>query len=162
MAATMRRVWLLLMLALAGCANNAPTFDEVEPTLPRPPGTARFIIYRNFEPNQSLSWVPVFIDRATVGAVGPGFVIVRDMPPGTYTLEAKSQGLWPGQAQTVTVEAGQTVYAKITSFRSRNPSSIGGTLQTTFVLNFVDPALARQEIGRLWYEATARLRALAG
>jgi len=161
MAATLRWLGLLLGLALAACASQAPTFDQAEPTLLRPPGTARIIVYRDFEPYQSLSWDPVLFNGAAVGAVGPGHVIVRDVPPGTYSLEAKSDGLWPNQVKTVTVAPGQTVYAKITSFKGLNPAiSNTDAVLTTFVLDLIDPVIARREVGQLWYTATAHRRAV--
>ncbi len=155
MAAAARRVWLLLALGLAGCAGAGPRFDDIAAGLPPvPQGAARIFIYRDFEPYQSLSWVPVFFNGATIGAVGPGHVLLRDVPPGAYRIEAQSEGLWPDQAKVVTVAAGETVYAKIASFRSIDPTvNDAEVLITTFVVVLVDPATGRREIGSLWYTA---------
>jgi hypothetical protein len=158
-----RRLVVLLVFALAGCAGQAPTFDDVAATLPPvPPGEVRVFVYRDFEPYQSLSWVPVFLNGNEIGAVGPGHVILRDVPPGTYRIEAKSEGLWPDQAKTVDALAGQAIYAKITSFKGLNPSVSSGATMTTFVVTLMDPATARHEIGTLWYTAKARRPAVAG
>jgi hypothetical protein len=150
-----KRLGALVMLALAACAAEpVPTFDQVGARLPPPPAnTARIFVYRDFEPYQSLEWVAVFFNGATVGAVGPGKVFLRDVAPGTYTIEAKSEGLWPEQAKTVTVQPGQTVYAKVTSFKSLNPTGNRQSAISTFVVVLMDPVTARREIGPLWYEA---------
>lgn len=151
----MKRLWVIVMLALAACTGEpAPTFDQIGDRLPPPPAnTARIFVYRDFEPYQSLEWVRVFFNGATVGAVGPGKVFLRDVAPGTYTIEPKSEGLWPEQAKTVTVEPGQAVYAKVTSFKSVNPTGNRQAEISTFVVVLMDPAVARREIGPLWYEA---------
>ncbi|MGO8917342.1 MAG: hypothetical protein ACLQJR_15655 [Stellaceae bacterium] len=163
MAKVGKRLFLLLALALGSCAGQAPTFDEVAATVPPvPAGAARIVLYRDFEPYQSLSWVPVFLNGKTIGAVGPGHVIMRDEPPGTYRLEAKSEGLWPDQVKTVTAAAGETIYAKITSFKGLDPGADGGGTMTTFVLILVDPAAGRREIGKLWYTARLQRPAIAG
>jgi hypothetical protein len=147
------RLFALVLLALAACAGEQPTFDQVGGRLPPPPAnTARIFVYRAFEPYQSLDWVPVFFNGATVGAVGPGKVILRDVAPGTYTIEAKSEGLWPEQAKTVTVQAGDVIYAKITSFKTLDPTPGQPAEVVTYVVVLMDPASARREIGPLWYE----------
>jgi len=156
MTAAMRRLGVLLVLLLAGCARG-PTFDEVAATLPPlPANQGRLFVYRAFEPYQNLAWVPVFLNAQTIGAVGPGHVIMRDVPPGPYRLEPKSDGLWPNQASMFNLLPGQTVYAKITSFNSVDPSSSSSDLITTFVINLVDPTVGRSEIGSLQYSAQLR------
>jgi hypothetical protein len=153
MRSALPRLVLLLALAAAGCASP-PTFDQVSATLPPiPAGEARIFVYRDYEPYQSLAWVPVFFNGATIGAVGPGHVLKRDVPPGTYKIEAKSEGLWPDQAKTVRVAAGDSVFAKIESFNSLSDTGDSDEFQTTFVVVLVDPVVARREIGSRWYDA---------
>jgi hypothetical protein len=150
-----RRVLLLMSLLglAAGCAAT-PTFDEVAATLPPPPpGDARIVVYRAFEPYQSLSWVPVSFNGANVGAVGPGQVFVRDVPPGTYDIAPVSQGLYPNQDKVVLAAPGQTFYARVESFQGLNPSADRDVPLTTFVVVLVDPQTARREIGSLSYMA---------
>lgn len=150
----MTRLVALVLLVLAACAGDQPTVDQVEARLPPPPAnTARIFVYRAFEPYQSLEWVRVFFNGATVGAVGPGKVILRDVAPGTYTIEAKSEGLWPEQAKSVTVRPGDIVYAKITSFKGLNPTANRPAELVTYVIVLMDPATAQREIGPLRYEA---------
>ncbi len=153
MRSVLNRLVPLVALAAAGCASP-PTFDQVSATLPPiPAGEARIFVYRDYEPYQSLAWVPVFFNGATIGAVGPGHVLKRDVAPGTYKIEAKSEGLWPDQAKTVRVAAGDFVFAKIESFNGLDDSGGGDELQATFVVVLVDPLVARREIGSRWYDA---------
>jgi hypothetical protein len=149
-----RALLLMSLLALApGCAAG-PTFDEVAATLPPPPpGDARIVVYRDFEPYQSLSWVPVSFNGANVGAVGPGHVFVRDVAPGTYDIAPVSQGLYPNQDKVVVAAPGQTFYAKVESFKGLNPGADRDVPLVTYVVVLVDPATARREIGPLWYTA---------
>lgn len=150
MPSALSRLLLLVALAVAGCGG--PIFDQVSATLPPiPAGEARIFVYRDYEPYQSLSWVPVFFNGGTIGAVGPGHVLMRDVPPGTYKIEPKSEGLWPDQAKTVRVAAGDSVFAKIESFNSLEDTG-ASDLQTTFVVVLVDPVAAHREIGPLWYD----------
>ncbi len=153
MRAIVRRLFLVLALAAAGCAEP-PTFDQVAGSLPPiPPGAARIFVYRGYEPYQSLSWVPVFFNGYNVGAVGPGHVIMRDVPAGTYDIAVASQGLYPNQDKVVALAPGQVAYAKIGSFQGLDPTADRPVPLTTFVVTLVDPAIARQEIGHLWYMA---------
>ncbi len=104
------RIMALVFLAPAACAGDQPTVDQLGARLPpAPANTARIFVYRDFQPYQSLEWVPVFFNGVTTAAVGPGKVILRYVAPGTYTIEAKSEGLWPEQAKTVSVRPGDTV-----------------------------------------------------
>jgi hypothetical protein len=150
------RLALLCGALLAACAP-APTYDQVSATLPAlAPGQARIFVYRDFQPYQSLAWVPVFLNGTNIGAVGPGKVMQRDLPPGSYTIEAKSEELWPDQAKIVALAPGQTAYAKIESFRGISSNSVEGADIPTFVIVLIDPAQARREIGGLWYQARTR------
>lgn len=156
----MKRLMVLVVLALTACAGDQlATFDRAGAGVPPPPpNTARIFVYRDLEPYQSLVWVPVSFNGAAVGAVGPGKVFLRDVAPGTYTIEPRSDGLWPEQAKTVTVQAGETVYAKVTSFKTFFTAPRGGGSElSTFVVVLMDPATARREIRPLWYEAKSAM-----
>ena len=147
------RLLLPLLLALVGCAPAGTPYSGAS-IPPVPAGSARVVLYRDFEVYQSLSFVPVFLNRADVGAVGPGKILIRDVPPGTYAIEAKSQGLWPNQVKTVTLAAGDTAYAKIESFRGLNPSANRDELQTTFVVELIAPEVATRELQQLRLEGS--------
>ena len=143
---------LLLLTATGGCAEPV-RYAQVAPSLAGPaPGLARIVVYRDWS-YQSPSWVPVFFNGARVSAVGPGYVMLRDVPPGTYDISVASQGLYPNQNKVVTGAAGQTFYAKIETVRGIDPTANRPVPLTTFVVVLVDPAIAQREIAPLWYTA---------
>jgi hypothetical protein len=154
------RLLMLLALALAGCGGatdaDAPRYDAVAAQLPLQEGAARLLLYRDYDLAQSLAWVPVKLNGADIGGVGPGHVMVCDVPPGTYKLEAQSQGLWPGQDKTVSVAAGQQIYAKIGSFKTIDPDTHGQQLMSTYVVMLQDTASGRRDVGQLWYTPCQR------
>lgn len=147
-----RRPVLLALLALNACAPPGHVWSDAS-VPPVPAGAARLVLYRSFEPYQSLAYVPVFLNGADVGAVGPGKIVIRDVAPGTYTIAPRSDGLWPDQAKTVTLVAGNTAYAKIESFNSLNSTADHPELQATFVVVLIAPAVATREIAGLWLES---------
>ena len=160
----MRRVFrlVLVLLAALGACAAPPTYEQVAPTLPPlAPDMARIFIYRDYETYQSLAWVPAFLNGVRVGAVGPGYVMMRDVPPGTYDIVVASQGLYPNQDKVVVAAPGQSFYAKIETLRGLDPSADRAVPLTTFVVVLVDPEAARREIAHLWYIAE-RQRVLAG
>jgi len=147
---------LLVLLALGACAQP-PTFEQIAPRLPPlPPNMARIFVYRDYETYQSLAWAPVFFNGARVGAVGPGYVMMRDVPPGTYDIAVASQGLYPNQDKVVVAAPGQTFYAKIETLRGLDPTADRAVPLTTFVVVLVDPETARREIAHLWWYAAER------
>ena len=158
MARNAQRLVMLLALALTGCAAapGGPRFDEAAAQLPPQNGKARLLVYRDDDVSQSLAWVPIKLDGNTLGGVGPGHVMVCDVPPGTYVLEAQSQGLWPEQNKTVTIGAGRQIYARIGSFRTIDPSSHSQALMTTYVVMLQDTRTGRRDVGRLWYTPCER------
>jgi len=161
MRGILRQLVLLAVVVLAGCSSaTAPRFDQTG-VPPIPAGMARVYLYRAFEPYQSLAYVPVFLNRVDIGAVGPGKVLFRDVTPGTYTIEAKSEGLWPDQTKTVALGAGQTVYAKLESFRGLDPTANVPEPQTTFVVVLIAPEIAEREMGELLLETKASASASA-
>jgi Protein of unknown function (DUF2846) len=147
------RLVLVLLAALGACA--APVaFEQIAPTLPPlAPDMARIFIYRDYETYGSLAWVPVFLNGSRVGAVGPGYVMMRDVPTGTYDIAVASQGLYPNQDKVVVAAPGQTFYAKIETLRGLDPAADRAVPLTTFVVVLIDPETARHEIARLWYTA---------
>lgn len=150
MAAAVRRIFVLFALMLAGCAAG-PRQNESTARLPPPGANARLFVYRNYDLAQSLAWVPIFVNGTEIGGVGPGHVLVCDLPPGTYTIEPRSQGLWPEQAKTVSAGPGQTVYARIGSFRGANPDTHGQQLISTYAVMLQDTTTGQRDVGSLWY-----------
>lgn len=154
MRTVVRQLLLLAVVLVAGCSGERPPRVDQSSLPPIPAGMARLYVYRDFEPYQSLAYVPVFLNRADIGAVGPAKVLFRDVAPGTYTIEAKSEGLWPDQTKTVALGAGQTAYAKIESFHGLDPTANRPELQTTFVVVLIVPEIAARETGLLWLETS--------
>jgi hypothetical protein len=152
MRSILRQLLLLAVVLVAGCSGETPPRFDQSSLPPIPAGMARVYIYRAFEPYQSVAYVPAFLNRADIGAVGPGKVLFRDVAPGSYTIEAKSEGLWPDQTKTVALGAGQAAYAKIESFRGLDATANHPELQTTFVVVLIAPETAAREMGQLWLE----------
>jgi len=147
--------WVLLAgLMAAGCGAEPQPFAQTASGLPPiGPGAARLFVYRDVEYYKDLAYIPIFLDSRTVGAVGPGKIMERDVAVGTHTLEAKSEALWPGQLKTVRFAAGDTVYAKVESFLSGDPSTTEPDLISTFVIVLIDAETARREMSGLILEA---------
>jgi hypothetical protein len=157
-----RSLSLLVAMLVAACTSG-PTFDQVSTNLPPPPaGTARIFVYRDIGSYQDLSWVPVSFNGGDIGAVGPGKVLMRDVAAGTYTISAKSDGFWPDQDKTVIVAPGQTIYAKIETLRSLDPTRDRPAWLNTYVVVLIDTITGRREIGGLWYSASTRPAGGAG
>lgn len=149
------RLLLVLLAALGACAQP-PTFEQIAPTLPPlSPNMARIFVYRDSD-YQALEWVPVFFNGARIGAVGPGYVMMRDVPPGTYDIAVASQGLYPNQDKVVLAAPAQTFYAKIETVRGLDPSANRPVPLTTFVVVLKQPEVAQPEIAQRWYTAGAR------
>lgn len=167
------RVFLLLVLALApaGCART-PRLAEVAARLPPLTNEARLFVYRDYDLAQSLQAVPVYVNGAEIGGVGPGDVLVCKLPPGDYTIAPRADYLWPDQAKTVRVAAGQAIYAKVGSFWSTGSAprpfqlaalrldgdqladttvNPGPNLVPIFVVMLQNPATGQRDVGALWY-----------
>ncbi len=159
------RVLVSLALALAGCTPT-PRLGEMAARLPPPGDHARLFVYREYDLGQSLLWEPVYVNGAEIGGVGPGHVLVCDLPPGLYTIAPRAEHLWPDQAKTVRVAAGEVVYAKVGSFwmgSGTRPLKLAAlrladmtvsgdfALQPVFVIMLEDPAIGQREVSALWY-----------
>jgi Protein of unknown function (DUF2846) len=147
---------LTLLLGLAGCIGPSGTpFPEVAASVPPiPPDRGRIYFYRDYEPYESLSRPPLYLNGATVGASIPGGVFYRDVAPGTYEIKVLSLGLFPNQFKTVTVRPGDTYYAKIESLRSwsgNDNGDLSSFVSDTFVVALIDPNQARNELNLMRY-----------
>ncbi|HUH83398.1 MAG TPA: DUF2846 domain-containing protein [Stellaceae bacterium] len=136
----------LIGVTLGGCAAAAPEGSGAA-AAPLAAERARVYVYRELNPYDSPTWTAVSLNREKVGNSAPGQVFYRDVAPGTYEIEVRSDYLYPNQFKTVTLAPGATVYAKIQDVRSWGKSFDGGG--TTFAVTIVDPAVARREIGAL-------------
>ncbi|HXZ01527.1 MAG TPA: hypothetical protein VEI03_16150 [Stellaceae bacterium] len=142
------RFWIVAVCALApaACAGEAgpPPGAEPAPTA----GMARLYVYREVNPTGSPIWTMVSLDRRPLGQAEPGTVFYRDVPPGTYEVEVRSDKLYPNQFKTVRLAAGSRTFVKIGELPAWG-NSPWGWQGTTFVVTIVEPALGAQEIAPL-------------
>ncbi len=145
MSSSRLRIFALCTLALAACAEAGP-HPGSEPAPSR--GMARLYVYRDFDPNGSLVWTTVSLDHRPLGEAAPGTVFYRDVPPGTYEIEVRSDQPYPDQFRTVRLVPGSIAYVKI----GQAPywgSPPWGWQGATFVVTIVDPALGARQIAPL-------------
>lgn len=137
---------LLLGAALGGCDTATQAVDGGAAAVP--PGKARLYFYRDAAYYDGLQWTTVSIDGDSVGASGPGTVFYRDIAPGTYRIEARSDKLYPAQAKTVAVAAGSTTYIKVEAQPYWGQT---GWLWTgnTFIVAVIDPVIAHYQMSNL-------------
>jgi hypothetical protein len=152
----LRRLVSALLLGVAACAGpSGVPFPEVAATVPTlPPGEGRIYFYRDYEPYESLSRPPLYLNGNEVGVSIPGGVFYRDVMPGTYEIKVLSLGLYPNQFKTITVKPGDTFYAKIESLRSWSGDDIGDAYSfvgDTFVVVLINPDQARSELNLMHY-----------
>lgn len=146
----MRAIWFtgfaLGVLALSSCSMEPYERPGSEPAPAA--GMARFYFYRELAPYGSLEWTAISLNHQRVGDSAPGTVFYRDVSPGTYEIEVRSERLYPNQFKTVAVGPGSKVFAKIQEQPSWGKSAWGWQ-GTTFVVSIIDPVVATQEISRL-------------
>jgi hypothetical protein len=131
--------------SLLSCATPQCAHSGSEPTIAA--GMARFYFFRAPTTYDSQLWTAVSLNHRKVGDSAPGTVFYRDVPPGRYEVEVRSDKLYPDQFKTVEVGPGSTTYVQI---QNLPPWSQGAWWQgTTFVVVIVDPALAAREIPSL-------------
>ncbi len=152
----LRPLAFAILLALAACTGaSGPPFPEVAASVPPlPADRGRIYFYRDYEPYESLSRPPLYLNGEVVGASIPGGVFYRDVPPGTYEIKVLSLGLFPNQFKTITVRSGDTYYAKIESLRSWSGADNGDLssfVSDTFVVVVIDPAQVRRELDLMRY-----------
>lgn len=132
------------LVALAACAEGP--HPGTEP--PVAPNQARLYIYRDSAPNGSQLWSLVSLDHQPLGSVGSGSVFYRDVTPGTYEIEVRSDKLYPDQFKTVRVTPGSRTFVKIEEAASWGQSAWQWN-GTTFVVAIVNPAIGAMQIANL-------------
>lgn len=137
---------MLSVLALAGCAEESGPHPGSEP--PVPSGMARLYVYRDFDPNGPLIWTQVSLDHRPIGASAPGTVFYRDLPPGIYEIEVRSDQRYPDQFKTVRLVAGSNTFAKIGDLMFSGAPSYSQQA-STFDVMIVNPVIAAREIALL-------------
>jgi len=140
----------LAVLALGALPLLSCTAAQCErPAAAAPPaGMARFYFFRSGSAYDSQQWTAVSLNRQKVGDSAPGSVFYRDVPPGRYEIEVRSDKLYPNQFRTVVVAPGSTTYVAVQNLP--HWSQCGwGTQGTTFAVSIADPALAARAIAEL-------------
>ncbi|HUJ97778.1 MAG TPA: DUF2846 domain-containing protein [Stellaceae bacterium] len=144
------KLCLLAVLALSALSLLSCTTMQCErPSSASPPaGLARFYFFRSGSVYDSQQWTAVSLNRQKVGDSAPGGVFYRDVPPGRYEIEVRSDKLYPNQFKTVVVAPGSTTYVAVQNLPHW---SQGGwqTQGTTFAVSIVDPTLAVRQIAAL-------------
>jgi Protein of unknown function (DUF2846) len=131
---------------LLGC-DSAPQ-DPLLGVAGVPAGKGRLYIYRENKFYDALVWTAVSLNGTVVGSSAPGSVFYRDVAPGTYRIAARSDQRYPDQAKTVVVTPGMTVFVRIAVAPAYGKSDLQW-LGNTFVVQIVDPAVARLQMSRL-------------
>jgi len=147
----------LLLAALLSAIAAATAIAQPAP----PPDKARIYFYRLPAGSSTPIWTVVYLNGASVGDSSPGTYFWRDVPPGTYEITLRSQGKYPGQFQTATARAGETLYVRIASIDyfdfaggglnlgGGNVAPGGVSSTPTFADQIVAPEQARREMARL-------------
>ncbi len=141
---------LLAVLALGALSLLSCTAVQCErPASASPPaGMARFYFFRSGSAYDSQQWTAVSLNRQKVGDSAPGSVFYRDVPPGRYEIEVRSDKLYPNQFRTVVVAPGSTTYVAVQNLPHWSQDG-WQTQGTTFAVAIVDPALAVRQIAAL-------------
>lgn len=136
----------LMVIGIGGCASPGPArLGGI--AAPVSADRARLYVYRESHPYDTPEWTAVSLNGDKIGDSAPGTVFYRDVPPGTYEIEVRSDQLYPNQFKTVTLAPGSIIFTKVQEDRSWGKSFGGGG--NTFVVTIVDPAIGYREIGSL-------------
>jgi len=141
-----RLVVIAVGLASLSACSTAPSESVV--ISPPPSDKARLYVYRDATIYGSQVWTEVSLDRAPLGSSVPGTVFYRDVAPGTYEVEVRSDNLYPDQFKTVTLAPGSVSFVKIEEQPSWGKSAFGFK-GTTFVVVIIAPAIGKAETGVL-------------
>ena len=105
---------LALSLVMAAAIGGCVAADRPPLVLPAaPPDQARLVFYCDNNPVDSPEWTTVSLDGRRLGGIGPGNVFYRDLAPGTYKVEVRSEQLYLNQARTLSLAAGTTTYIDV-------------------------------------------------
>lgn len=135
-----------LAASLLGCQSALQ--DPLLAVSGAPAGTGRLYFYRQNDFYDALVWTAVTLNGDVIGSSAPGSVFYRDVAPGTYRIDTRADQLYPGQAKTVVVKTGVTVFVRVASAGNYGKSNLSWR-GNAFVIQIVDPAIARIQMGRL-------------
>jgi len=149
-----QRLLALFLIALAGCAAaRGPLYPEMASTIPPlAADRARIYFYRDYEPYESLSQAYLYLNGAPIGVSVSGGFFYRDVVPATYAIAAWTQKDFPNASETLALRAGETIYAKVESFRGwEDGGGDSNFARDTFVVAIIDPAQAQRELATMHY-----------
>jgi hypothetical protein len=143
------RADLFVVIAVGLLSLLACSAAPLEPVVASPPPAdkARLYIYRDATIYGSQLWTAVSLNGQVTGSSAPGTVFYRDVAPGTYEVEVRSDELYPNQFKTVRLAPGSITFAKIQEqplWGQSDPDQ-----GATFVVTIIDPAIGTAEISRL-------------
>jgi hypothetical protein len=145
---------LLLLLAMAACAQLPSTASVTIPPIPR--GEARVWFYRQVDAYDSLSTPYIRMNEGIVAISEPGGASYRDVPAGQYHITVDSYGKDFNQDKDVALVPGQELYVKIASLREWIAGGAGGGsgegdgsyTKDTFYVWLIPPEVARADVVR--------------
>jgi Protein of unknown function (DUF2846) len=139
-------VLALGVLALVSCApvNSARLGSEPPPAA----GSARLYFYRGALPSESPSWTTVSLNGRPVGDSAPGTVFYRDVPPGRYEIEVRSDAVYPDQFKSVQLRPGSVVFVEVQELAHWGWTGWGRS-GTSFAVRLASPAQAQQQMAGL-------------
>jgi hypothetical protein len=138
---------VLLLVLVAGCVAPQANFASVAGNLPPvPPGAARIFFYRWLEPYESNAATMAYLNGRPAGVTEVGAVLYRDVAPAQYTIVVQSDGIFANQFKSVLLRPGDVAYVRIESLRTWDSCSQQKICGETFVVQIVDPAIARAEM----------------
>jgi hypothetical protein len=136
----------LLAASLGGCVTAPRTREAL--VMPVPPGKARVYFYRDPDYYDGLEWTVLSLNGVRVGTVAPGTVFFRDIAPGRYRVDVRSDKLYPDQAKTISVAPGTTIFVRVEAqpFWGQTALLWQGN---TFLVAIVAPTIGEYEISHL-------------
>jgi hypothetical protein len=154
---TIPRMLGLCLLALAGCAQPAPTISQAQ-VPPVKPGAARVWFLRGsvspqFGAVQAAAPL-IYANGATVAALPPGTEFYRDFAPGTYRFTVQPFGLPTDQSTTLQLAAGTQNYLQVdwvASWTQGYPPASWNFAPNTFAILTMPPQVAQAYFPTLGY-----------
>src|SRR6202048_3535727 len=101
----------VLLLAMAGCAQQADTAAVSIP--PIPAGEARIWFYRRYDPYAGKGLPAIAASGGYVGAAELGGAFYRDVPPGHYLVTVQTVGIDTNQTANFALAPAQEAYVKM-------------------------------------------------
>jgi hypothetical protein len=145
---TSRQIWRACVLLLAGWLGGCATAPQLTAFPPVPTDMARFYVLREPTIYDSQIWTAVSLNDQVAGTSAPGTVFYRDVAPGTYRVEARSEKLYPDQVKTVVVRPGSATFVRVDNLPTWSQSN-RQWWGTTFTVEIIDPAIGQVELGKL-------------